>query len=170
MHIRPALKASLLGVAITFLAVSPAKADELYGKIRGVATDPAGAVIVGAEVTATNVQTGLTKRTTSNANGSYEFLQLPAPADYDISARQSGFKAFEAKGIHLDINQIYQQPVRFELGAVTQSVVVEANAAQIESTSMQLGSTVTTSTIQDMPLNGRNWLQLQQLQPGVMAA
>ena len=170
MHIRPALKASLLGVAITFLAVSPAKADELYGKIRGVATDPAGAVIVGAEVTATDVQTGLTKRTTSNANGSYEFLQLPAPADYDISARQSGFKAFEAKGIHLDINQIYQQPVRFELGAVTQSVVVEANAAQIESTSMQLGSTVTTSTIQDMPLNGRNWLQLQQLQPGVMAA
>ncbi len=58
----------------------------------------------------------------------------------------------------------------FELGQVSQQVTVEARVAQINTTSMQLGTTIGSNTIEDMPLNGRNWLQLQQLQPGVVGA
>ena len=93
-----------------------------------------------------------------------------APATYSISARQSGFKHFEAQDIHLELNQVYALPIKLELGAVAQLVSVEAVAAQINTTSMQLGTTITSTTIQDMPLNGRNWIQLQQLQPGVVGA
>jgi len=158
MRIHPVLKGLLLGAAIGILAVSQASADELYGRINGTVTDPAGAVVVGAQVTATNVQTGISKQVASGSTGGYEFLQLAAPGIYSVSARQSGFKLFQAQNIHLDINQVYVLTIKLELGAVTQVVSVEANAAQINTASMQLGETVTTSTIQDMPLVGRNWL------------
>ena len=170
MRVHPFLKVLLVGLAIGVLAVGQAMADELYGRIRGTITDPSGAVIAGALVTATNTGTGISKQVTSGADGSYEFLQLLAPATYNISVRQSGFKQFEAENIHLNLNQVYALPIKLELGAVSQLVSVEAVAAQINTTSMELGNTITSTTIQDMPLVGRNWIELQQIQPGVVAA
>jgi hypothetical protein len=170
MRVHPFLKVLLVGFAVGVLAVSQARADELYGRIRGTITDPSGAVIAGAQVTATNSGTGISKQVTSGADGSYEFLQLLAPATYSISVRQSGFKQFEAQNIHLDLNQVYALPIKLELGAVSQLVSVEAVAAQINTTSMELGNTITATTIQDMPLVGRNWIELQQIQPGVVGA
>jgi len=170
MRTRQSLKGLFLGAAIGLLAVSQIRADELYGKIRGTITDPTGAVIVGVQVTATNVETGISKKVSSGSDGNYEFLQLSAPATYKVSAHQSGFKLFEVKEIGLDINQVYALNITLELGAIAQVVSVDAAAAQVNTTSMQLGDTVTKTTIQDIPLNGRNWLQLQQLQPGVEGA
>jgi len=170
MRSQTALRALILGVAIGLLAVNQVKADELYGKITGVITDPTGAVVAGAQVTATNVGTGVSKQVTSGPSGSYEFLQLIAPGVYQVTARQSGFKLFEAQDIHLDINQIYALNIRLELGQVAQLVSVEATSAQVNTESMEMGAAITGTTIVDMPLNGRNWLQLQQLQPGVVGA
>jgi hypothetical protein len=170
MRIHPAYKALLLAVAFGMLAVGQARADELYGKISGTITDPSGAVVAGAQVTATNVGTGVAKTVVSGPDGNYEFLQLIAPGIYKVSARQSGFKLVEIQNIHLELNQPFALNIRLELGAVAQLVSVEAVAAQINTTSMELGNTITSTTIQDMPLVGRNWIQLQQLQPGVTGA
>ena len=169
MRVHLVLKALIFTMAIGILAVSSAKADELYGRIRGTVTDPSGAVIVGAQVRATDVGTGVTKQTASGADGSYEFLQLAAPATYRVSVSQSGFKAFEAKNIHLDLNQVFVLNIKLQLGEVAQVISVEAPIAQINTTSMQLGQTVTGKQVVDLPLNGRDFIQLQQLQPGVVA-
>lgn len=160
----------IVGLFLCLLPIHAARADELYGRIRGKVTDPSGAVIAGAQVTATSLQTGLAKSVTSGADGSYEIIQLPAPADYKVSANQTGFSPFETTSLHLSLDQIYVLDISLSVGAVTQEVTVEANAAQIEQTSIELGSTVNSRSIVDLPLNGRNWVQLQQLEPGVVAA
>ncbi len=90
------------------------------------------------------------------------------PGDYTVRAEQSGFKKFQASGIHLDVNQVYNLPVTLTVGAVSEEIIVEANPVQVQQTDMQLGSTVEGQQIVDIPLNGRNWVQLQQLQPGIV--
>ena len=92
----------LLGTALMALfAVSAARADNIYAKIRGAITDQSGAVVVGAKVTATNVATGVSYTVTSETDGIYEFLQLPAPGTYDVKAEQGGFRPYEAQNIPL---------------------------------------------------------------------
>src|SRR5208282_3531915 len=157
----------LLLVVFALVCPIPASADNLYASIRGTVTDPTGAVISGAKLTATNAATGIMFSTTSSGSGTFTFLQLPI-GDYTVKAEQTGFKAYQASGIHLDLDQIYNLPVKLALGAATEQIVVEANPVQVEQTDMQLGTTVTGQTIVDMPLNGRNWTQLQQLQPGIV--
>jgi hypothetical protein len=154
-------------LAFTFVCAIPATADNLYASIRGTVTDPTGAVISGVKLTATNAGTGIVYSTISNDSGSFTFLQLPI-GDYTLKAEQTGFKAYQASGIHLDLDQIYNLPVKLALGAASEQIVVEANPVQVEQTDMQLGTTISGQTIVDMPLNGRNWTQLQQLEPGIV--
>jgi carboxypeptidase family protein len=154
-------------LVFTFICTIPANADNLYASIRGTVSDPTGAVVSGAKLTATNAGTGILYTTTSNSSGAFTFLQLPI-GDYTLKAEQTGFKAYQASGIHLDLDQVYNLPVKLTLGAATEQIVVEANPVQVEQTDMQLGTVVTGQQIVDLPLNGRNWTQLQQLQPGII--
>ena len=170
MSIHPALKALVLAVVISFVGISQLKADDIYGRIRGTVTDPSGAVIPGVTVTATNSATGVTRSTKTGSDGIYELVNLPAPAVYTITIEQTGFKRFLATGIPLALNQIYVQDVRLELGGTTQEISVEAAHTQVESTSMELGARITGSALVDLPLNGRDWIQLQQTLPGVVAS
>jgi hypothetical protein len=160
------LALTLVFVAISF---STAHADNLYAKIRGTVVDPSGAVVPGAKVTATNQGTGISYTASSSKDGLFEFLQLPI-GDYTVRTEKSGFKSFTAANIHLDLDQVYDLKVSMELGATSETITVEANPSQVETTSMQLGTVVTGNQIVDIPLNGRNWTQLMQLQPGVMAS
>jgi Carboxypeptidase regulatory-like domain len=159
----------LLLLAFTFVCAVPANADNLYASIRGTVTDPSGAVLPEVALTATNVATGLTYDTKTSAAGTYVFLQLPI-GDYTVKAGKSGFKAFTTHGIHLSVNQVYVVDAKMELGAITEEVTVMANAVQVEMSTPQLGSVVNSQQIVDMPLIGRNWVNLQQTQPGVVAA
>ncbi len=161
------LFALLMGLILTH---SISRADELYGKIRGTVTDQSGAVIPGVKVTVTNEGTGISKIVTSQADGNFEVVNLLVPATYDVVAEQSGFKEFVSKGIRLNVNQTYVVKAVMQVGQVSQHVTVEANPVQVDTTSMQLGTTITGNTIVDLPLNGRNWVQLQQLEPGVVAS
>jgi hypothetical protein len=154
-------------LVFTFICAIPANADNLYASIRGTVTDPTGAVVSGAKLTATNAATGIPYTTTSNSSGAFTFLQLPI-GDYTLKGEQSGFKAYQASGIHLDLDQVYNLPVKLALGSAAEVIVVEANPVQVEQTDMQLGTVVTGQQIVDLPLNGRNWTQLQQLQPGII--
>ncbi|MGH9770663.1 MAG: carboxypeptidase-like regulatory domain-containing protein, partial [Candidatus Acidiferrales bacterium] len=157
-------------LCIGLAAVSPGRADQLYGSIRGTVTDQTGAVIPGAKITATDVNTGISRQITSSSDGSFEFLNMLAPATYNVSVEKSGFRKFISSDIQLNVNQTYLVKAALEVGATTQQVTVQAAPAQVNTTSMQLGTTITGRTIVDLPLNGRNWVQLQQLQPGVVGA
>ena len=161
-----ALLALFLTVALGVLSV-PASADNLYASMKGTVSDPTGAVVAGVKITATHTATGASYTATSDKNGLYSFLQL-AVGDYTVRAEQTGFKKYQASGIHLDVNQVYNLPVALALGAVSEEIIVEANPVQVQQTDMQLGSTIGGQQIVDIPLNGRNWTQLQQLQPGVV--
>jgi hypothetical protein len=158
-----------LGLVLGFVWTTPANADNLYASIRGTVVDPSGAVVPDAKLTARNVATGLTYSATSAKDGLFSFLQLPI-GDYSVKVEKTGFKSFTEGRIHLDLDQIFNLRVSMELGSVSDTITVEANAAQVETTSMQLGTTVTGQQITDIPLNGRNWTQLMQLQPGVQSS
>lgn len=170
MRLNLASKLFIFAMLLGFLTATPAKGIELYGRIRGVVTDPSGAVIAGATVTVTNVATGVSTTVPSGADGSYEAPQLVAPGTYQVVVVVTGFKEFQASGIPLHVGQIYVLNVQLEVGALTQRVTIEATPVQVEKTSMQLGATLTGTQIVDLPLNGRNWVQLQQTLPGVVAA
>src|SRR5208337_3620728 len=142
-------------IAILFFG-SNARADELYGKIRGTVTDPSGLVVPGAKVTVTNTATGISRSMTSFASGGFEFANLLAPGVYDVGVEKEGFRKFESTNIHLDVNQVYVVTAPLEVGSLNQIVTVEATPTQVEKTSMELGVTISGNQIVDMPLNGRN--------------
>ncbi len=163
------LRPLMLAILLALLSAGTAMA-QVYGGIRGTVSDATGAVMPDVKVTATNTATGIVKTVTTAADGSYEFLQLSAPAPYKVTAERAGFKRYEAAGISLGLTQIYVQNITLEVGPLTQVVTVEAAAVQVETTSIQRGATLTGTQIVDMPLNGRNWITLQQTMPGVVAA
>jgi hypothetical protein len=169
---RPFLSCKLfvLALFLGFLTVTSAKAIDLYGRIRGTVTDPTGAVIAGATITVINDATGISKSVVTHADGNFEFLQLLAPSTYSVKAEMRGFKTYEAHGIALGVDQIYVLNVQLEVGALTQLVEVQATPVEVEKTSMELGATLSGSQVVDLPLNGRDWVNLQQALPGVVAA
>lgn len=158
-----------IAAVLFILSSRPTCADELNARIRGVVTDPSGAVIPGAQLTATNVGTGVSTTTKSGNDGSFEILHLLAPGSYRVTIAAPGFKNFETTGIQLDVSQIYVLSAHMEVGAVTQQVVVEATPVQVEKTSMERGANLTLTDLTELPLLGRNWIQLQQVLPGTVA-
>ena len=169
MSSRRDFTALLLAVLLGTLAGMPAKADEVYGRIRGTVSDESGGVVPGAAVTATDLATGVSKRETTGSDGSFEFHQLSAPSIYKVSVTAEGFKKYEVTGIHVNVGEIYVLHASLEVGSVAQQVVVEAAAIQVDSTSMELGNDLTEREVTELPLIGRNWVQLQQTLPGTVS-
>jgi hypothetical protein len=159
---------AVLVLLLTFCFIHPgtARAD-LYGTIRGTITDQTGAAVPGVTLTATNMATNASKQVTSGDDGTYSFLEL-AIGEYSVKAEKTGFQAFNVARVHLDVNTVYVQDVKLEIGNVSQAVTVEATSAQVETSTTQISTVVGAQEIVDLPLLGRNWLQLQQLQPGVV--
>jgi hypothetical protein len=160
---------ALLALVLFATVVPNSLAQQLTGTIRGTVADSTGAVVPDAKVTATNTQTQISTTVPSKADGTFEFIQLPV-GTYDVSVTRSGFKAFAEKGIQLALDQVFSLPVTLQVGQVSESVQVEANAVQVETTTTQLSTVIQSQTIVDLPLNGRNWVQLQQLAPGVVSS
>ncbi len=157
-------------VAVIVSLFEPATmAQQLTATIRGTVTDSTGAVVPDANISATNSQTKISATVPSRSDGTYEFLQLSV-GTYDVTVTKAGFKSSTVKGITLVLDQVYSLPVSLQVGQVSESVQVEANAVQVETTTTQLSTVIQAQTIVDLPLNGRNWVQLQQLAPGVVAS
>lgn len=136
-------------------------------RIIGTVSDPQGAVIPGAAVTVTNVATGVATKTTTDAQGQYQAPELPIGA-YKVKVEHEGFKTVETVAYTLEINQVQRIDVRLLLGPKNEIVEVSGEAAQVETVNPTLGASVIGVAIQEMPLNGRNVLDLAVLQPGVM--
>ncbi|CAN5687717.1 hypothetical protein BH20ACI3_BH20ACI3_08380 [soil metagenome] len=136
------------------------------GSIHGSVTDPSGAALPGARVTVTSVQTNQTRTGTTDQDGVYTFALLPVGL-YDISVEVAGFKPHQRKGLQLQVEDKLRVDFQLGLGQVSESVIVSTQASQIDTVSSTLGKVVEGRRIVDLPLNGRNFLQLGLLQAGV---
>jgi hypothetical protein len=144
-----------------------ANAQTATGRIIGTVIDAQGAAIAGAKVTVTNTGTNVRSDTITNADGFYQVLQLPI-GTYTVTAEHQGFSKAVTEAESLDINQALRIDVHMKVGALTDVVRVEAQASQVETISPTIGGTVTGAPIQNLPLNGRNTLDLALTQPGVV--
>jgi Carboxypeptidase regulatory-like domain/TonB dependent receptor len=145
--------------------VFDASAD-VTGTILGTVRDSSNAVVVGAHVAATNIDTNFTREASSGTEGEYRLLALPA-GHYRITATAPGFEQFVEAGIEVKVNDQLRMDVTLQVGAVKEAVRVEANPVQVESESTQLGQVVDTKQILSLPLNGRSYIDLLGLQAGV---
>jgi Carboxypeptidase regulatory-like domain len=139
----------------------------ITGTISGIVTDPGGAVVTGASVKATNVQTAVEQTITTDAKGFYSFPALPI-GTYTIDVQHPGFKNFEQKDIVIDANSVIRADAKLQVGAVQQQVTVSTTAVQVETTSTQMGEVITGESMTSIPLNGRSFTDLLALQPGVV--
>ena len=161
------LKVALLSIIFLFLLIPALSfAQEATARIAGTVTDPSGAVIPGVEVTVTSTATQLSRKATTNSDGYYQVLGLPI-GNYKVTAEHTGFRTLVSDEYKLLINQALRVDIKMEVGATTQTVEVGAQAAEVETVNATLGQSVTGRTLTNMPLNGRDALDLALLQPGV---
>lgn len=142
-------------------------AQQITGNIRGTVTDPSGALIQRAQVTAQQAETGLTRSTTTDRNGNYVLLELPV-GHYSLHVAAKGFQEYLQNGITLNVNETASVSPRLAVGSEKEQVLVSADAALIEPTVTSMGKVVGQQELEDLPLNGRNFSQLGLLQPGVV--
>jgi hypothetical protein len=150
---------------VTFTAAS-LRAQEATGRIIGNVTDPSGAAIAGAQVRVTDIGTGITQTTTTDSRGYYQVLLLPI-GRYEATIEAAGFRKEVFTNQKLEINQSLRLDAKLAIGQASESVEVTSQAANVDTTSETVGSSVVGETIQRAPLNGRNVLDLAALQPGV---
>jgi hypothetical protein len=160
------LAGSFLLVSGVLFCSSVAWAD-VTGSILGIVRDKTQAVVAGAHIVATNVETNFSKETMTEPDGQYRILALPT-GTYRVTATASGFQQFTATAVDLKVNDQLRIDIVLEVGSVQQQISVQANAMQVETESTQLGSVIETQTILAMPLNGRSYLDLLPLQVGVV--
>lgn len=154
-------------LAVAALSCLSLSAQQITGNIRGVVTDQTGAVIPGATVTARQVETGLSRATTTDRKGNYVLLELPV-GHYRLQAGAKGFREYVQDGITLNVNETASISPRLAVGSESERVVVSADAELIEPTVTSMGKVVHQRELEDLPLNGRNFSQLGLLQPGVV--
>ncbi len=158
---------SILVVAI--LVAGVCAAQETTGSVAGTIRDPSGAVLPNVEVVLTNVDTGYTRHTTSNASGIY-FASLLPLGSYELSVQHPGFRKFMQKGIAVHVNDALTVNVTLAVGAVTQEVLVTASASPVQAETGEISSLVSGQQVNELALNGRSFIQLTQLAPGVASA
>ncbi len=156
----------MIALCVLLMLSAVAFGQQATGRIVGKITDPQGAVIVGAKITVTNVGTRLTHETTTDKDGVYQVLQLPI-GSYTVTASKEGFQKVITDSSALEINQALRVDLTMKVGTATEILEVTGAAAVVETYNATLGNTVSERPIINMPLNGRNVLDLAKLQPGV---
>jgi len=136
------------------------------GSFTGRVTDQSGAVIVGATVQATNVETNVVSSVTTNAEGLY-FIRGLLPGTYRIAVSKQGFRTAVKPNVILQVQDVIGLDFSLEVGSVTQSVTVTGGAPLIEAHTSEVGTVVERNVINTLPLNGRQFLDLAKLSPGV---
>ncbi len=144
-------------------------AQQYSGTIRGTVTDSTGAMIPGATITLTNTGTGTKTIGHSDGSGNFTFAQLPI-GTYEVHVTQGNFKEFVETGIVVHTSTNTEVPVVMQVGAASQTVTVQANAIQVQTTSAAVGEVINGTQVRELPLNGENFVGLTQLAPGVSAA
>jgi hypothetical protein len=156
-------RAFLLLVAILSVSILH---GQTQGEITGEITDTSGAVVPGASVTVTNEGTNVSRRVITNAAGTYSFPSL-LPATYRLRVEKTGFQSEERGGIELQVQQVARIDFRMEVGQVSETLNITATAPLLATENATTGTVIENKRIVDLPLNGRNFLQLVALSPNV---
>jgi hypothetical protein len=159
--------AGLLAVLLVFLTCSARQtfAQLSTADIVGTVTDSLGAVIPQANITLTNLATQDKRSAQSNASGDYQFTLLPV-GHYSVTAKVAGFKTATTSNLAVEAGDRARADFHLVAGGATETVTVEATTPLLQADSATVSSTVTEQSVQDLPLNGRNFVQLVQLVPG----
>jgi hypothetical protein len=161
--------AVLVCLLALLICVSPALAQTAStGALTGTVTDPSGAVVSGATVTATNLATGQSRQTATDANGLYKFSLLP-PGNYRVKFSASGFKTVEVPSIAVNVTETPVLNHSLEIGEQAQEVTVSTTAVTVQTENATVGGLVAGKTITDLPLSTRNFTQIMDFSPGVIA-
>jgi hypothetical protein len=154
---------SLFLVCVCAFAVS---AQTSTGTLFGVARDSSGGAIAGVSVTATQVDTSFTRKTTTDGTGEFLLTNLPV-GQYSLIAEKAGFRRVAQEGIRIEVNQNARVDVTLTIGQVSESINVTADATGVDTRSSTVGEVVDRVRVQELPLNGRNAMELARIVPGV---
>src|SRR5579872_1633051 len=164
---RVAVSRYLLPLTLTLGVLSPVNAQYTNATLNGVVSDPTGAVVSDARVTAINSGTGLQRAVVSGADGAYSFPALPV-GNYQLTVEKPGFSKYVQSGITLGVGQTADVPVTLHVGDITQQVTVSADAELVNTQSGTVGQLIDQKNIVDLPLNGRNPQALLFLSAGTL--
>src|SRR5438477_2152852 len=161
------LVAATVLAAFVFLGTTPAAAQATIstGSIQGTITDPQGAVVTGANVIVTNRGTGQKSNFTTSSTGGFSTGAL-IPGNYTVRVEAKGFQSVE-KPVVVEVGVISPANIKMTVGQQTQTITVEGTAVAVNTDQATLHGVITTQQIDNLPFNGRNFLDLAQLEPGV---
>lgn len=162
---RKAINSLLLGSIFALLLAAPTRAQVVGATVTGTITDVKGDPIPNAKVSAKNLGTGVTTSSTTNTTGAYSIANLN-PAEYEVSVSAAGFSTAVTK-VTLTVGAKQELNFSLKVGQLTEVVEVSGAAPAVDTTSSTLSAQVDSTTIGELPLNGRDWAYLAQLQPGV---
>jgi Carboxypeptidase regulatory-like domain/TonB dependent receptor len=157
---------SLGAILSLFVLVSaPAFPQGNTGRILGIVSDQSGGYVAGATVTVTDVARGVTQTLTTDADGAYFAINLIA-GSYIVRAELKGFKIFERKNVQVEVGKDARVDAVLQTGSQTETITISEDAPMMDTTSTTLGGTISNQTINEIPLNGRNYQNLLTLRPG----
>lgn len=154
---------------LVLLLALPVAAQKTSGQITGTVLDPSGAALPDTTISVTQVGTGLKREVKTNEDGSYTVTDLPI-GTYRISAVRSGFKEAVVESVTVNVSTTTRQDLTMQIGGIGEKVDIVASDVQIEQDTGAVGGVVNGEQVRELPLNGRSFVQLTQLQPGVSPA
>ncbi len=159
---------SLLGALLCLLAASTAAVGQTFGEITGTVSDSTGAVVAAANVRATNTATSQTREATTNETGNFTIPFL-APGVYRVRVEKQGFKTATRGEVRLQVADSVRINFAVEVGSVSESIEVQGGAPLLTTENGSVGTVIDNRRIVELPLNGRNYLQMVALSPNVSA-
>ncbi len=162
----PGRRAVVLCALFVLLFSLAVRAQVSTADILGTAFDPTGAILVSVKVTATNLSTGLARSVVSNESGNFLLTALPV-GHYNMLAEASGFKSYKVTDVAIAEGDRLRVDLHMEVGQTTDSVDVVAQTPALQADSSSVGTLINSQAVQDLPLNGRNFIRLAQLSAGV---
>ncbi len=157
------IAACVIGISISAAAQSQATSGNIEGRV----TDPNGAAVAGATVTATNQQTGLEKSATTNDEGGFSIILLP-PGTYTVRTNASGFSQSEVRDVTVTVGSHTPVDVKLTVGGTTNTVTISAAVPLVETTRTSVATTINQQSIDNLPINGRNFQDFATLSPAVV--
>ena len=158
---------TVLILAFLSFALAPLVSAQDSAAISGTVTDPSGAIVAGANVTATNADTGMVRTMVTDNTGRYRVVSLPVGL-YEVHVKQSGFPEAVRMGINLVVGQDAEVDIALRLGQATERITVNEDAPPVSVTNADISGLVGEQQVKDLPLNGRSFDLLMTLNPGVV--
>ena len=159
------MKRAFLVALLMLICIAVVDAQTFRGAINGTVTDPSGAVVPSAQVKATEKATGVEHKTVTTSDGQFSFQDLKL-GSYKVSVTAGGFSAYSADNVEVSAGTIYTLQVKLTVGQASATVEVSAAALTVDTTTPTQTTTISSETVQDIPLNGRDYTQLVAVAPG----